>query len=102
MTAEEKEKVVAWVNDKIERSLPITWKEMSLDEARAENAIGVFGEKYADSVKVYQIGDKSTGIVSREICGGPHVENTSDLGTFSIKKEESSSSGVRRIKAVLT
>jgi alanyl-tRNA synthetase len=69
---------------------------MSLDEAQKAGALGVFGEKYGDKVKVYSIEG-----VSSEICGGPHANSTGELGKFRIKKEEASSAGVRRIKAVL-
>ena len=70
--------------------------EEVLDEAKVKGAIGLFGEKYGAKVKVYTVGDFSC-----EICGGPHVEKTGTLGKFKIKKEESSSAGVRRIKAIL-
>lgn len=73
---------------------------MSLDEARKYGAMGVFESKYGERVKVYIIGE-GDDIFSKEICGGPHVENTGILGKFRIVKEESSSAGVRRIKAVL-
>ena len=68
----------------------------TLDEARAQGAVGLFGDKYGERVKVYTM-----GTFSKEICGGPHAGNTGELGHFKIKKEEASSSGVRRIKAVL-
>lgn len=97
MTDEEKEKVEQLVNEKIQANLPVTYEDIPLEEAQKRGAIGLFEEKYGDMVRVYAIGDYSL-----EFCGGPHVENTGDLGTFSIKKEESSSAGVRRIKAVLT
>jgi alanyl-tRNA synthetase len=84
------------VNEQIKNSLAVTVKEMTVEEARRIGAIGLFGDKYEEKVKVYAVGD-----FSQEICGGPHVVNTSDLGHFKIKKEESSSAGVRRIKAVL-
>ncbi|MCI5819806.1 MAG: hypothetical protein MRZ86_04410, partial [Acidaminococcus sp.] len=71
-------------------------EEMTVDEAKAKGAIGVFASKYGERVKVYTIG------FSKEICGGPHASNTGDLGRFHIVKEQSSSAGVRRIKAVLT
>ena len=84
------------VNKEIEAKLPITCEEMTVAEAKAQGAIGLFDNKYGEKVKVYSMGD-----FSKEICGGPHAQNTGDLGHFVIKKEEASSSGVRRIKAVL-
>jgi alanyl-tRNA synthetase len=74
---------------------------MGLDEAKKSGAIALFGEKYEPQVKVYTIGDEKSGIFSREVCGGPHVERTGGMGTFKIQKEQSSSAGVRRIRAVL-
>ena len=99
LTDEEKKRVEDLVNQKISEDLPMTWTEMSLDEAREIGAQGAFGEKYGERVKVYTIGD---GSFSREICGGPHVEHTGILGNFKITKEESSSQGVRRVKAELS
>ena len=96
VTPEELKKVEDIVNEQIKRDLKVTCEEMTLDEARASGAIGLFEHKYGDRVKVYTIGD-----FSKEICGGPHVEHTGDMGKFVIKKEEASSSGVRRIKAIL-
>ena len=96
MTKEEIEKVENLVNEQIKRDLPVTCEEMSYEDAKKSGAIGLFTDKYGDRVKVYTIGD-----FSKEICGGPHVTHTGDMGRFKIKKEESSSSGVRRIKAVL-
>lgn len=96
MTDDEKQRVAALVNEKIRDALPVTYKDMSLAEARKLGAIGLFGEKYGDTVRVYQIGDYSL-----EFCGGPHVTNTSELGEFVLVKESSVGSGVRRIKAVL-
>ena len=84
------------VNEAIAADAPITCVEMTVDEARAEGAIGLFGDKYGERVKVYTMGE-----FSKEICGGPHAAHTGELGTFKIKKEEASSAGVRRIKAVL-
>jgi alanyl-tRNA synthetase len=78
----------------------IDCKDLSLDEAKVQGAMGVFESKYSDRVKVYTISDDKN-IFSCEICGGPHVNKTGVLGKFKIKKEESSSSGVRRIKAIL-
>ncbi|MEM4330884.1 MAG: alanine--tRNA ligase [Candidatus Pacearchaeota archaeon] len=96
LTNEELKKVEELVNKKIEEGLNVYFKEMSLEEAKKIGAQGVFESKYGDRVKVYFIGD-----FSKEICAGPHVSNTKELGKFKIIKEESSSAGVRRIKAVL-
>lgn len=96
VTKEELDEVERIVNEQIQRDLKVTCEEMSYDEAKNSGAIGLFENKYGDKVKVYTIGD-----FSKEICGGPHVEHTGVLGTFKIKKEEASSAGVRRIKAVL-
>ena len=96
VTKEQLEQVEKIVNEQINRNLPVTCEEMTLEEAKKSGAMGLFENKYGDKVKVYTIGD-----FSKEICGGPHVTNTKGMGTFKIKKEEASSSGVRRIKAVL-
>ena len=96
VTKEELEQVEKIVNEQIQRDLPVKCEEMTLEEAKASGAMGLFENKYGEKVKVYSIGD-----FSKEICGGPHVTHTGELGKFVIKKEESSSSGVRRIKAVL-
>jgi alanyl-tRNA synthetase len=96
MTAGELSRVEAIVNEQIKRDLPVTVAVMDLDAAVAEGAIALFGEKYESRVKVYSIGD-----FSKEVCGGPHVEHTGGMGTFRIQKEQSSSAGVRRIRAVL-
>ena len=96
MTKEEIQKVEDLVNEQIKRDLPVTCEEMSYEDAKKSGAMGLFTDKYGDKVKVYTIGD-----FSKEICGGPHVTHTGDMGRFKIKKEESSSSGIRRIKAVL-
>ncbi len=96
MTKEEIEKVENMVNDVISKDLTITCEEMTVDEAMKKNAIGVFGSRYGEIVKVYSIGDFDV-----QICGGPHAERTGILGKFRIVKEQSSSAGVRRIKAVL-
>lgn len=100
MTDEEKEKVTARVNEAIQAKLPVIQAEMPYDEAISKGSIGLFTDNYGDMVSVYTIGDDENPI-SRELCGGPHVQNTEMLGTFKIKKEEASSAGVRRIKAVL-
>ena len=96
LTDEEKQKVEDLVNEWIKDALPVTKKEMKKEDAVKSGAECMFIEKYPDVVTVYSIGD-----VSKELCGGPHVTNTSELGQFKIKKEEASSAGVRRIKAVL-
>ncbi len=96
LTKEQIEKVEALVNQTISRNLDIVCKETTVEEAKNMGAIGVFNDRYGDLVKVYSIGDFSC-----EICGGPHAKNTKDLGKFKIIKEQSSSSGVRRIKAIL-
>ena len=103
MTPEEIKKVENMVNEKIQANLSVTCEEMNFAEAQEKGAMGVFEHKYGEKVKVYTIGPSagSGSAFSREICGGPHVKNTGELGKFRITKEESSSAGVRRIKAVL-
>jgi alanyl-tRNA synthetase len=96
LTAEEIRKVEEMVNGIIEQGLEVSCFEMTYEEAKEAGAEGLFTQKYGDIVKVYSIGD-----FSKEICGGPHIDNTSKLGHFKIIKEESVASGVRRIKAVL-
>jgi len=100
VTPEQIAEVEKFVNEQIAKKLPVTMEEMNISDAKASGASGIFDDKYGNKVKVYTIGD-GDDIVSREICGGPHVANTSELGVFKITKEESSSSGVRRIKAIL-
>ncbi len=97
ITPDELKKIENEVNEIIGRGLDVKFEEMTLAEAQAFGAIGLFANKYdAEKVKVYTVGD-----FSKEICGGPHVQNTRELGHFKIQKEEASSAGVRRIKAVL-
>lgn len=96
LTREELDEVVKLVNEAIDAKIDVQWKEMTLDEARACSAVGVFDNKYGDRVKVYTVEG-----YSREICGGPHAHNTDELGQFVLLKEEASSAGVRRIKATL-
>jgi alanyl-tRNA synthetase len=96
VTKEELQQVEDIVNEQIKRDLVVTCEEMSLEEAQAAGATGLFAAKYGDKVKVYTIGD-----FSKEICGGPHVERTGGMGHFKIKKEEGVAAGIRRIKAVL-
>ncbi|MBU1137077.1 alanine--tRNA ligase, partial [Patescibacteria group bacterium] len=100
LTDEQKKQVEDLVNEVIKKDLPVKMEEMSLDEAKKQGAMGVFESKYGAKVKVYTIGDDKE-VFSKEICGGPHVERTGGLGHFKIGKEESSSAGIRRIKAVL-
>jgi len=96
MTPEQIKRVENLVNEQIQKEIPVICEEMPLEEAKKRGAMGVFEHKYGDKVKVYTIGGFSS-----EICGGPHTKNTADLSHFKILKEESSSAGVRRIKAVI-
>ena len=84
------------VNEWIAQGIEVTKKMTTVEEAKSEGAMALFGAKYGDQVSLYTIGD-----VSKEICCGPHVQNTKELGSFKIQKEQSSSAGVRRIKAVI-
>ena len=95
LTAEEIAEVEKLVNEEIKKDSEVKLEEMSVEEAKAQGAVGVFASKYGEVVKVYTIG------FSKEICGGPHAKRTGELGTFKIVKEQSSSAGVRRIKAIL-
>ena len=96
VTPEELEIVEKLVNEAIEAKVPVTLEEMTVPEAKAQGAMGLFESKYGERVKVYTMGK-----YSKEICGGPHAKNTGDLISFKIQKEESSSAGVRRIKATI-
>ena len=103
MTKEEIQKVEDIVNEKISEDLPVTMSVMSLDEAKAEGARALFTNKYGESVKVYTVGrDPKTDWFSKEVCGGPHVQHTAQIGKFKIEKEQSSSAGVRRIRATIS
>ncbi|MES3031202.1 MAG: alanine--tRNA ligase [Patescibacteria group bacterium] len=101
MTDEEKKKVEDIVNAKIKEALPMNMVTLPKEEALKTGARHFFGEKYGDEVSIYFIGNDLATAYSKEFCGGPHVKNTSELGIFKIQKEEASSQGVRRIKAVL-
>jgi alanyl-tRNA synthetase len=106
MTDEEKKQVEDIVNEHIKKDLPMVREEIRYEEAVARGAIGLFGDKYGDTVSIYYMGSSGNkrgddGLFSIEFCGGPHVEHTGVLGTFRISKEEAVSAGVRRIKAVL-
>ena len=96
LTQDEIKKVEDFVNKEIQNDSIVKCEEMSVSEAKEQGAVGIFTDRYSDIVKVYTIGP------SKEICGGPHVEHTAELGEFKIVKEQSSSQGVRRIKAILT
>ena len=96
LTPEELAEVEKLVNEAIQADVPVVCEEMTVDEAKAAGAVGLFASKYGEKVKVYTMGK-----FSKEICGGPHAARTGELGRFRIVKEQSSSAGVRRIKAVL-
>ena len=96
LSQEELKLVEDFVNDAISKAIPVEVEEMTVEEAKKSGALGVFDSRYGDKVTVYTIGN-----ISKEICGGPHAKNTADLHHFKIIKEESSSSGIRRIKAIL-
>jgi alanyl-tRNA synthetase len=96
MTDEQVRTVETMVNEVIQRDLPVTMGMMTVEEARADGAMALFAAKYGEQVKVFTVGD-----YSKEVCGGPHVQRTGELGRFRILKEEASSAGVRRIRAVL-
>jgi len=100
MTADEIARVEALVNEQIARDLPVSVETMGIDQARDSGAIALFGEKYEAQVKVYSIGS-GDDLFAREVCGGPHVDRIGCLGKFRVQKEQSSSAGVRRIRAVL-
>jgi alanyl-tRNA synthetase len=105
MTPEQIQKVERIVNDVIAQDLPIHFEELTVEEAKSRGAIGLFEDKYAQlggKIKVYFVGDDQHGYFSKEICGGPHVMRTGELGSFKIQKEEAVSAGVRRIKAIVT
>jgi alanyl-tRNA synthetase len=103
MTKEEIQKAEDIVNAKIKEDLPVTMEIMTLEQAKAEGARALFANKYGESVKVYTIGrDPKNDWFSKEVCGGPHVQHTAQIGEFKITKEQSSSAGVRRIRAVIS
>ncbi len=101
ITKEELEKIESMVNEKVQQGLDVVKREVPIEEAQKIGAEMEFGVKYGNMVSVYYIEDKNGTAISREFCGGPHVKNTSELGKFKILKEEASSQGVRRIKAIL-
>lgn len=102
VTPEELAKIEEWVNAAIQKDLSVEWKETDYENALKDGALGFFREKYPPRVKVYTVFDQKSGeVLSKEFCGGPHVEHTGVIGRFRITKEESSSAGVRRIRAVI-
>ena len=101
MTKEEIQKVQDIVNEQIKADLPVTMEIMSLENAKKEGARALFTNKYGEDVKVYTIGTKDNWF-SKEVCGGPHVQHTAQIGDFKIEKEQSSSAGVRRIRATIS
>jgi alanyl-tRNA synthetase len=104
MTPEEVRQVEDMVNEQVAKDLPVRFEMLTVDEAKSRGAIGLFDDKYAqlgNKIKVYMVGDDAKGYFSREICGGPHVERTGQVGKFKILKEEASSAGIRRIKATV-
>ncbi len=109
MTPEQIKQTENLVNAAIAKDYPVSWQEMSFEDAKAKGAIGLFEDKYQEKIKVYTVGDPnlpaiadaSSPTYSREVCGGPHVEHTGLIGHFKIVKEEAVSAGVRRIKAIL-
>lgn len=102
LTPDEKRQTEDWVNARIKEDLPVRHEEKPLAEALAGGAYAFFKEKYPDTVSVYTIYNEGTGeVISKELCGGPHVSSTSEIGKFTITKEQSSSAGVRRIRATI-
>ena len=91
------QQIESWVNEQIDRHIPVTTEELAIEAAREKGAKALFGEKYGDTVRVVSMGGKG---VSIELCGGCHVANTKDIGSFRIVREEASSAGIRRINAV--
>ena len=96
MTQDEIKAVEDYVNEAISKKIDVVCEEMTVPEAKAQGAIGVFDDRYTEKVKVYTIGE-----YDKEICGGPHASNTGELISFKIQKEQSSSAGVRRIRATI-
>ena len=101
LTDNQKQDMESWINQQIAKDFPVASNTNSLAEAKAEGALAFFGGKYGEKVTVYTIGNEKTGIVSKEVCGGPHVARTGVLGLFKLGKEETVSAGVRRVYAFL-
>jgi alanyl-tRNA synthetase len=102
MSKEQINQVQDIVNEEIEKNLPVTMEVTDIETANKEGATALIGEKSESKVKVYTIGNSKEDFFSKEVCGGPHVDRTGLLGKFTIQKEQSSSAGVRRIRAILT
>jgi len=102
LTDDEKKRIEDWVNEQVKRDLVVVKKTVPYEEALREGALAFFKEKYGPTVTVYALKDEKTGeVISQELCGGPHVERTSEIGHFRITKEQSSSAGIRRIRAIV-
>jgi len=101
LTEKEKSDMESWINQQIAKDLPVSCNSVSLIKAKEEGVLAFFGEKYGEKVNVYTIGNEKTGIVSKEVCGGPHVARTGVLELFKLGKEETVSAGVRRVYAFL-
>lgn len=101
LTEKERAEIEKWINQQIFNDLPVAKSTMTLAQAQENGALAFFGEKYGGQVTVYTIGDEKTGIVSTEVCGGPHVARTGGLGLFKLGKEEAVSAGIRRVYAFL-
>jgi len=101
LTDGDRQKIETWVNRQIEKDLPVSFQPATLEKAEQQGALAFFGERYATQVNVYTIGSQKTGIVSKEVCGGPHVEHTSLLGRFKLDKDENIGAGKRRIYGTL-
>jgi len=102
LTPDELKKIEAWVNQRINDGLVVSFYETPLNQALQDGALGLFSQRYSDQVRVYEIKDPKTGrVYSKEICAGPHVSNTSEIGSFKILKEEAVSRNTRRIRATV-
>lgn len=102
LTDEERQSIERWVNEQIEKDLPVSMKTMTFEEAKADGALAFFGGRYGEHVNVYSIGDEKTGIVSKEVCRGPHVAHTAHVGQFHLGKEDAVGAGVRRLYATVS
>lgn len=101
LTDDDRQKIESWVNKQIAKDLPVSFQTMTLEETKNQGALAFFGERYGDKVNVYTISNNKTGIVSKEVCGGPHVDHTGALGRFKLGKEENIGAGKRRIYGTL-